>query len=65
MKKLKHFKVLDEGTVILITPLTKKARARIDENVYSEPWQWLGNGLAVDHDLADDLLNGITEAGLI
>jgi hypothetical protein len=65
MKQVKHFSVLDEGTVVLITPLSKLAREWTEANVQLEDWQWLGGGFAVDHRFADDLLCGIADAGLM
>ncbi len=62
MKKVKQFEVWDEGTIVLITPLTKRARAWMKDNIQSESWQWLGGSLGVDHHCADDLLEGMTEA---
>ena len=35
------FIVADHGSIILITPVSKAAQEWIDENVVSEPWQWL------------------------
>jgi hypothetical protein len=63
--KHKHFSVLDEGSVVLITPLSKLAREWTEENVQLEDWQWLGGGFAVDHRFADELLCGIADAGLM
>ena len=58
-----HFEVSDRGaSVVGIVPLTAKAREWVKENVYAEPWQWLGDTLCVDHRYADDLLTGIEEA---
>lgn len=55
-KTVKHFDVLDEGTIVLITPLTARAKTWIKEHVCSESWQWMGGGLVVDHRYADDIL---------
>jgi len=43
---------------------TKKAHNWVDENVHSEPWQWMGNVLNVEHDVALNLSNGMQKAGL-
>jgi hypothetical protein len=61
-KKIKQFDVLDEGSVVLITPLTKKAQRWMRENVESESWQWLGGGLGVDSRYADQLISAMSEA---
>jgi hypothetical protein len=61
---MSDFQIADRGNVILIRPLNEAARRWLDENVVSEPWQWLDGGLAVDHRLARDLVEGIEAAGL-
>ena len=48
----------------LIQPKTELARQWIDENVYSEPWQWLGDNLAIDHHFVENIVEGMREAGL-
>jgi len=48
----------------LIEVKSEQARQWIDENVQTEPWQWLGNNLAVDHHFIQDLAYGMQEAGL-
>ena len=53
---LEDFEVADCGTVVLVTPLTAKAKQWVDENVYTEPWQWLGGGFACEPRLAEGLL---------
>ena len=54
-----NFEVRDEGTVVLIIPMTEFAKKWIDENVQVDSWQWLGQGFAVDHRCAEDLLQGL------
>ena len=60
---MSDFQIADRGTVFLIRPLTEAARQWLDENVVSEPWQWLDGALAVDHRLARDLVDEIETAG--
>ena len=57
----KHFDVRDEGTVILLVPLTDVAKRWLEDNVAAEPWSWLGENLVVDHRYADDILQGFNE----
>lgn len=57
------FVVTDQGTVIGFQPLTDGARQWTDEHVHSEPWQWMGNILWVDHRMAGGLLDGIESEG--
>lgn len=56
--------VMDEGTLVGITPLSDEARAWVKEHVQSEPWQWLGPTLWADHRMAQSLLNGMEADGL-
>ena len=57
--------VFNHGSVFLFTLKTPAARARVDENVQLEGWQWVGaNAFAVDHRYADQLAAGMEEAGL-
>jgi len=53
-----------EGTVWVFNPLTSAAQEWFAENVQSEPWQWLGTSLVVEHRFAIGLVQGITDAGL-
>lgn len=52
--------IIDEGSIVLFEPLTRTAREWLEDNV-DEPWQWLGNALAVDHRAAQDLYDAIVE----
>lgn len=56
--------VLDEGTIIIFTPVSDDAREWFAENVQMEDWQRVGAGIAVDHSYADDLLHFIRRRGL-
>jgi hypothetical protein len=47
----------------LVTPKSQQAREWVDENVYLEPWQWLGGSFAVDHHFIEDLEQGMVDAG--
>jgi len=56
--------IRNEGTVWVFNPLTPAAKEWFDENVHTEPYQWLGTSLVVDHGLAAGLVQGILDAGL-
>ena len=47
-----------------LTPKTDRAKTWVDENVHSEPWQWLGSTLVVDHHFIKDLELGMVDARL-
>jgi hypothetical protein len=57
------FDVTDDGSIVVIHPLSEGCRAWIATNVHAEPWQWLGGSLAVDHRYAGDLVEGLVAAG--
>ncbi len=60
---MRDFLIADHGSIISIVPITEAALKWIDENVVSEPWQWLGGALCVDHRYAGDLIDEIAAAG--
>ena len=55
----------NHGTIWLITPLTPEARQWVEENVVIEPWQRFGGGFAAEPRLVQNLMAGMTQAGLI
>jgi len=57
--------VRNEGTVFVFSPLTKRAQEWMDDNVESEPHQWFGNALVVEHRYAWGLGQGMHDAGLV
>ena len=62
---MSDFQIADRGTVFTIRPLNEAAHQWLDENVVSEPWQWLDGALVADHRLARDLADEITAAGFV
>jgi hypothetical protein len=60
---MSDFQIADQGTIILIRPLNKAARQWLDENVVSEPWQWVQNALCVEARFARELVIEIEQAG--
>jgi hypothetical protein len=57
------FLIADHGSIITIAPVSEAAQGWIDENVVSEPGQWLGGALCVDHRYAGNLIEGIADEG--
>ncbi len=53
-----------DGTIVLVTPLTAAGWSWIEERVQTEPWQWLGDSLAVEHRYAGDLVHAMRTEGL-
>ena len=62
--RMEDVTIIPDGSVVLFVPLTVKGRKWLRANVHSEPWQWLGSGLAVDHRFGMDIALGIKDAGL-
>ena len=60
---MSDFQIADRGTVFTIRPLNETARQWLDENVVSEPWQWVQGALCVETRFARDLIIEIEEAG--
>ena len=64
MKENTDVLVDNQGNVFGFTPVTPAGREWIKANVASEPWQWMGETLNVEHRYAGDLVAGMQEAGL-
>ena len=52
------------GTIYTVTPRTKQGEHWLSDNVASEPWQWLGGALCVEHRYIADLVDGMRADGL-
>jgi hypothetical protein len=48
------FRIENQGTVWMFTPLTDTAREFINDSVQTESFMWLGNSLCIDHRPARD-----------
>lgn len=53
----------DHGSIIMLWPLSREASDWVEENVQSEPWQWLGEALCVDHRMARGLIDAVITEG--
>jgi len=60
---MSDFSISDQGSIFLIQPLNDAARHWLDENVVSEPWQWVQGALCIEARFARDLLREIEDAG--
>lgn len=57
--------VTDQGTIVVFTLLSKRARKWVQENVETEPWQWLGDiSFSVDHRMSMSLVAGFVAEGM-
>lgn len=52
-----------DGSFGQLRALSDEAKEWLDENVHSEPWQWLGPWLCIDGRYFVSLLEGIQEEG--
>lgn len=57
-------RVTGGGSMYHVTPLTEAAKEWVNENVHLEDWQWLGSGFGVEWRYLDNLVEGMTDAGL-
>jgi hypothetical protein len=57
------FCIADHGSIVTIRPVSETARQWLDDNVASEPWQWLGGALCAEHRFACDLIDEIATSG--
>lgn len=57
------FEILDQGSVVLFTPMSDRAKQFTDENIHTESWQWVGGAFAVEHRFAEILIGELPEFG--
>jgi hypothetical protein len=62
---MSDFQITDQGSIFLIRPRNEAARQWLDENVISEPWQWVQCALCVEARFARDLIIEIEQAGFL
>ena len=64
MVALNPVRARNQKTVYMITPITKKAKSWVGQNVPLEPWQWMGKSFAVGWRYAGNLIEGMQNSGL-
>jgi hypothetical protein len=58
------FLIIYHGTVATLDLLSNAARDRVEDNVQTEPWQWLGRSrVGIDPGHAEELRAALAEAG--
>lgn len=57
--------VVDQGSVIGFSGVSEDGGAFLLEALDSEPWQWMGETLWVDHRVAQGVIGAIDDAGLV
>lgn len=55
--KLGGMEIEDHGTVVRFLPETPEARAWLTEQCVTEPWQWMGGGLVIEHSYAQAIVD--------
>ncbi len=61
---LRDFRVRNEGSLFLVTPLTAAGRDWIIDNVDDDEAQRFGGSLVVEHGYIVNLVDGIFDSGL-
>lgn len=57
------FTIENHGSIFLLRPNTVVAREWIVQNIQPDA-QWYGDAVAVEHRYIDDIIDGITNAGM-
>ncbi len=57
------FQVSNEGTIWLFTPLNERANTFAQTELGLEAWQWVGDGFAIEHRIARQLVQSLKEEG--
>lgn len=52
------------GTIAILTPTTKNGKVVMQAKLNVEPWQWTGDGLAVDSRMVGDVIQHLRKSGL-
>jgi hypothetical protein len=58
-------RIENHGSLVGVQPISAAGRNWINENVASEPWQWFGGALMVEHRYAGAIVAGLNESGLV
>jgi hypothetical protein len=57
----------DHGSIVLLTPIREAAADWLDENVATEPWQWIGPALSIERryvgTIAEAMIADVLEPG--
>ena len=57
-------RVIQDGSMVGLHMLTDDAEGWVADNVATEPWQWMGKILWVDHRMAGAVIEGMQAEGL-
>jgi hypothetical protein len=53
---MSDFRIFECGSILAIKPVSDAARQWLNENVVTEPWQWIDGALCVEFRFARDLI---------
>lgn len=57
-------RIRNHGTVVTLEPVSERGRSWMDDNLVTEPWQWLGSTLGIEHRLAPSVVQSAICDGL-
>ena len=52
------------SNLVMVEPISRRAKAWVEANVQVEPWQWLGQRFAADAGMVSQMLEGMRTEGL-
>jgi hypothetical protein len=65
-KKVKpDVRVENHGSIALLQPLTRRGVTWLRDNVQTEPWQMMGNAIATDPRMVQNVIYGMEADGLL
>jgi hypothetical protein len=64
MKRKPDVHIHNNGSVVMVEPVTRRAVAWVATNVGLEDWQWFGGAFACEPRHVDNLVNGMQADGL-
>lgn len=56
---------VNEGTIIMVEPVSQAAKDWFKEHVSTEEWQWMGDAFACEPRMFSDLLDGLINEGFL
>jgi len=64
-KQAVDVEVSNQGSIVMIRPVSKAAKDWVDEKVQLEGWQWMGGAFACEPRMVENLVDGMTGDGLV
>jgi len=58
------FVILDQGSIVILTPQSQEAHDWLNEHIDTENAQWWSGGVVIEHRYAGDILSAITQENL-